>query len=123
VRRTCSARRAGTGAASDRPSPPANGSAFDAEFRRGGERTVDEAVTYALGDESAPAPGTRGDDVRLTRREREIAGLIAEGLTNRQIAARLVISQRTAESHVENILSKFGFTSRSQVAAWYTDQR
>ena len=63
-------------------------------------------------------PGTAG---RLTRREHEIAGLIGEGLSNREIAARLVISQRTAETHVEHILSKLGFTSRAQVARWVAD--
>jgi DNA-binding CsgD family transcriptional regulator len=55
--------------------------------------------------------------VRLTRREREIADLIAQALSNRQIARRLVISQRTVESHVGNILTKFGLSSRAQIAA------
>ena len=63
----------------------------------------------------AEAPGG------LTRREREIAGLLAEGLTNREIAARLVIAQRTAETHVDHILSKLGMTSRAQVAGWVAD--
>src|SRR5579864_7540286 len=56
----------------------------------------------------------------LSRREREIAGLVAEGLTNREIARRLFISERTAEGHVEQIRNKLGFTSRSQVASWAT---
>ncbi|AQA21129.1 bacterial regulatory, luxR family protein [Rhodococcus sp. MTM3W5.2] len=51
-----------------------------------------------------------------------MAGLVAEGLTNSAIAARLVISKRTAEGHVERILAKLGFTSRAQVAAWMVDQ-
>jgi DNA-binding NarL/FixJ family response regulator len=54
----------------------------------------------------------------LTRREREVAALIAQGLTNRQIAERLVISERTADNHVANILDKLGFPTRAQVAAW-----
>lgn len=58
----------------------------------------------------------------LTRREREVAALVAQGLTNREIAARLFISERTAESHVEQIRGKLGFRSRSQVAAWVADQ-
>jgi DNA-binding NarL/FixJ family response regulator len=45
--------------------------------------------------------------------------LVAQGLTNRQIATRLVIAQRTADSHVQNILAKLGFTSRTQLAAWH----
>ena len=54
----------------------------------------------------------------LTARELEVARLIAAGRSNKQIAAELVISQRTAENHVEHILTKLGFTSRAQVAAW-----
>ena len=56
----------------------------------------------------------------LTRREREIAGLVAEGMTNREIAQKLYISERTAEGHVEQIRNKLGFSSRSQVASWAT---
>jgi trimeric autotransporter adhesin len=54
----------------------------------------------------------------LSRREREVAALVAEGLSNREIAERLFISERTAEGHVEQIRNKLGFKSRSQVAAW-----
>jgi DNA-binding CsgD family transcriptional regulator/tetratricopeptide (TPR) repeat protein len=60
-----------------------------------------------------------GDETHgLSARELEVAGLVAEGLTNRQIAARLVISERTAQNHVQHILTKLGFTTRSQIAAW-----
>ena len=54
----------------------------------------------------------------LSRREDEIARLIAEGLTNAEIAARLFIATRTAETHVQHILNKLGFRRRAQVAAW-----
>jgi DNA-binding CsgD family transcriptional regulator len=54
----------------------------------------------------------------LSPREAEVARLVAEGLTNRQIAARLIISERTAQNHVQHILTKLGFTTRSQIAAW-----
>ena len=54
----------------------------------------------------------------LTRREREVAHLVAQGLTNREIATRLFISERTAESHVEQIRGKLGFRSRVQIANW-----
>jgi DNA-binding NarL/FixJ family response regulator len=54
----------------------------------------------------------------LSRREVEVAGLVAEGLTNRRIAERLFISERTAQNHVQHILTKLGFTTRSQIAAW-----
>jgi DNA-binding NarL/FixJ family response regulator len=59
-----------------------------------------------------------GKPTELSSREAEVAALVAEGLTNRQIAARLVISERTAENHVQHILTKLGFTTRSQIAAW-----
>jgi non-specific serine/threonine protein kinase len=47
---------------------------------------------------------------------------VAEGLTNKQIAARLVISPRTAQGHVEHLLAKLGFASRTQIAAWVAEQ-
>jgi len=56
----------------------------------------------------------------LSPRELEVAGLVAEGLTNRQIAGRLVISERTAQNHVQHILTKLGFATRSQIATWIT---
>ena len=55
----------------------------------------------------------------LTPRQAEVAALVAEGLTNRQLADRLGISERSAESHLERIRLRLGFSSRSQVAAWY----
>jgi DNA-binding CsgD family transcriptional regulator len=54
----------------------------------------------------------------LTRREHEVAQLVARGLTNRQMATALHLSERTAENHVEHILNKLGFSARSQIAAW-----
>ena len=60
----------------------------------------------------------RRKPVMLSPREAEVARLVAEGLTNRQIAERLVISERTAENHVQHILTKLGFATRSQIAAW-----
>jgi DNA-binding CsgD family transcriptional regulator len=58
----------------------------------------------------------------LTEREREVAGLIARHKSNRAIAVLLVLSERTVEKHVENILSKLGFASREQVAAWAAEK-
>jgi len=54
------------------------------------------------------------------RREEDVVRLLAEGLRNREIAARLVLSPRTVETHVQNILNKTGFVSRAQVAAWHS---
>ena len=78
------------------------------------------AVAMALGEPAGVAKTAPAcpDPVRLTAREREVAALIAEGLSNRDIAARLVISARTAETHVEHIMVKLGLTARAQIAAW-----
>jgi DNA-binding NarL/FixJ family response regulator len=54
----------------------------------------------------------------LTRREREILVLVAQGGSNRDIAGALVISERTARTHVSNVLTKLGLTSRTQAALW-----
>jgi predicted ATPase/pimeloyl-ACP methyl ester carboxylesterase/DNA-binding CsgD family transcriptional regulator len=80
-------------------------------------------VGRAGGDGVTPTPSVsarRSDP--LTPREREVALLLARGLTNRQIAEELVISAATAERHVVNIFNKLGFHSRSQLAAWVVEQ-
>ncbi|MER7078969.1 non-specific serine/threonine protein kinase [Saccharopolyspora kobensis] len=88
--------------------------------RRGAESTLDEVLRFALGERhSAPAMDT---SVRLTPREREVAGLVAQGLSNRQIAEQLVISKRTSDSHIEHIMAKLGVTSRAQIAVWVAEQ-
>jgi RNA polymerase sigma factor (sigma-70 family) len=73
----------------------------------------------ALRDEHARVDAAVSDT--LTPRERDIVSLIAAGLTNREIAERLVVSRGTVEVHVKHILSKLHFTSRKQVAAWVTN--
>ena len=82
-------------------------------------RRAARRAPVAPGDPAAaadtPVPVGRWD--LLTAREREVAGLVAEGLTNRDIAARLVVSKRTVDAHLEHILSKLGYSSRVQVAA------
>ena len=65
---------------------------------------------------SASSPTARRHP--LTEREWEVARLVREGLTNREIAARLVIAERTAATHVEHMLQKLGYRSRAQIAAW-----
>jgi len=54
----------------------------------------------------------------LSPREQEVATLIAQGLTNREIAEALAISERTASNHVQHILNKLGFSSRARIAVW-----
>ena len=94
-------------------------------FRRGSQLNLDQAVAFALGARTdADAPSLAPvEPSPLTRRELEVADLVAEGLSNPEIAARLVISVRTAQGHVENILRKLGFNSRSRIAAWVTERR
>ena len=79
--------------------------------------TLQEAVAFALANEPEDAlwPGPRRT---LTNRETEVAVLAARGLTNRDIAARLCLSVRTVEVHVDHILTKLGFRTRTQLAAW-----
>lgn len=63
-------------------------------------------------------PTGSGEEAGLTLREREVVALIARGDTNNQIARKLLIAPRTAETHIEHILGKLGFHSRAQVVAW-----
>lgn len=76
------------------------------------------ALTWASGLSTLKRRLDTGEAGLLTPREREVAALIAQRRSNRQIAETLVISERTAEHHVESILSKLGFDSRTQVAGW-----
>lgn len=98
------------------------GSDFEAAVGRGRAMTIDEVVAFATGQAQPPKQrqpeGTHKPAIALTRREKEIAGLVAQGLSNKEIAARLVVSERTAESHILNILNKLGFNSRAQIASW-----
>jgi non-specific serine/threonine protein kinase len=90
--------------------------AFAAAWTQGSNIPLEEAIEAALAPiESLPA-GTEKSP--FTLREREIVALVAQGLTNREIASRLVISERTADTHVQHILNKLGVSSRVQVAAW-----
>ncbi len=100
--------------------------AFAAAWAAGRAMTVEQAAEYALtpvktvplkaGKEEKPRIGEgRG---LLSPREREVAAFIARGLTNREIAKELVVTERTAETHVQHIFNKLGLTSRSQIAAW-----
>jgi DNA-binding CsgD family transcriptional regulator len=70
----------------------------------------------APAEAASPAHAPRS---QLTPREREVVALIAVGLSNKEIAGKLIISERTAEGHVERVLGKLGFRSRSQIASWH----
>jgi len=93
---------------------------FEAEFETGKQLSRDTALGLALGKPTrvtAAATGTATAGL-LGKREADVARLVAGGLTNRQIGARLFISERTVDSHVRSILNKLGFNSRAQIAAW-----
>jgi DNA-binding CsgD family transcriptional regulator len=93
---------------------------FTAEFDAGKRLDRDTALALALGKPAQDAVAASGDAGAglLGKREADVARLVADGLTNKQIGTRLFISERTVDSHVRNILNKLGFNSRAQIAAW-----
>jgi DNA-binding CsgD family transcriptional regulator len=109
--------------------------AFEAAWSEGQSMSLDDAVAYALSaaahpPTSASTPAKSSDPLSasaplavLTAREREVTSLIARGLSNRDIAGVLVLSERTVHVHVASILSKLGCRSRTQVAAMVADLR
>ena len=91
------------------------------------DTTVSDAMFSALARLHRDGPMTladlsRGDGVTPPSMTKTVAALVARGLSNRQIATELVVSLRTAQGHFENILTKLGFTSRAQIAAWIVDE-
>jgi predicted ATPase/DNA-binding CsgD family transcriptional regulator len=93
--------------------------AYQRAYKLGQRLNADEALALALGE--APAAPSGRDFEPLTPRESEVARLVARGMTNRELAHALVVSQRTVESHVQRILVKLGFTSRTQIARWVNE--
>lgn len=104
---------------------------WQAAFAEGQLMTLEDAIKYGLdSEESVPPPSSTSEPPRcsqqsaaLTGREEEIAALVARGLTNRQIASELTISEHTVATHVRRILKRLGFHSRSQLTAWVTERR
>ncbi len=80
------------------------------------EQAVDYALNLPLKLETPQKIGETRDN--LTRREREVAVLVGQGKTNGEIATELVLSKRTVEKHIANILSKLGLTNRAQIVRW-----
>jgi predicted ATPase/DNA-binding CsgD family transcriptional regulator/Tfp pilus assembly protein PilF len=106
--------------------------AWEAARTEGRTMTHERAVEYALSEEepephviSAPKwrPPVGAQPDALTSREEEVAALVAQGMSNRQIAKELFLSERTVENHVSKILRKLDLTSRTQVASWETEQQ
>jgi predicted ATPase/DNA-binding CsgD family transcriptional regulator len=95
--------------------------ALESEIQAGKRMSMDEAIAYAL-DEKQPARRDAPIDTKkvtpLSKRELEVARLIAEGMSNKEIGSRCFLSERTVETHVSNILNKLGINSRVEVAAW-----
>jgi predicted ATPase/DNA-binding CsgD family transcriptional regulator len=93
---------------------------FGAEFDAGKRLSRQAAVRLALDEpEDGKVVASHGAETGpLAKREVEVAQLVAEGLSNKQVAARLVISERTVATHVGHILDKLGFNSRAQIGGW-----
>ena len=91
---------------------------YRAAFAKGSAMDQAEAIAFALGESPRPGSAALQDQPRLTRREQDVATLVAQGMSNRQIAAVLVISVRTVETHVQHIMDKLGCSTRAQIAAW-----
>jgi len=93
---------------------------FEAEFKAGTALSRHDAIRLALGEprRMAGTGSSETGDAVLGKRESEVALLVAEGLTNKEIGARLFISESTVASHIRGILNKLGFNSRAQIASW-----
>ncbi len=95
--------------------------AYEAAFQRGRAMTIDEGVAFAVEDNQPPkaAPAAKpGSHALLTRRQLDVARLVAQDLSNKQISDRLFLSERTVETHITNILNKLGLNSRTQISRW-----
>ncbi len=105
--------------------------AWETAFAEGRAMGFEETVEYALSDKKRPSPlvpmpeepSAAQPPVVLTRREREVAELVGRGLTNRQIASELHLSERTVDKHVANILGKLNLHSRAQVGTKMVKER
>jgi DNA-binding CsgD family transcriptional regulator len=95
-------------------------SRFATEFQAGQQLSRDAAARLALGEATPPtvAASDHGSAGVLRQRETDVARLVADGLSNKEIGGRLFISERTVESHVRSIMNKLGFNSRAQIAGW-----
>jgi len=106
--------------------------AWESAWQEGRAMSMEEAIEYALSEEELAAPAASAapeeplvgiQAATLTHREEEIATFVAQGLTNRQIASELSVSEHTVANHVAKILKKLELGSRSQIIAWMMQQR
>jgi len=97
---------------------------FDAAFSRGQAMTMEDGAAFAVAAQQVPKSAPRAKPephAPLTGRQLEIARLIADDLSNRQIAERLFLSERTVETHITNMLNKLGLNSRVQLSRWLAE--
>jgi DNA-binding CsgD family transcriptional regulator len=105
---------------------------WEEALAEGWVKSLEEAAAYALSKEELPAahtatlaeePSPYPPSVALTPREKEVALLVAQELTNRQIASALTLSEHTVATHIRNVLKKLGLVSRNQVASWVREHQ
>jgi DNA-binding NarL/FixJ family response regulator len=103
---------------------------WEETLAEGRAMSLEQAAEYAVSRDEDPSasafPASEEfiadqQPVGLTPRERDIAALVAEELSNRQIASELVLSEHTVATHVRNVLKKLGLYSRNQIAARFTE--
>jgi non-specific serine/threonine protein kinase len=101
--------------------------AWTEAWEEGRAMSMEQAIEYALSHDAPTSPATErspaDEPLNLTSREREVATLVASGLTNHQIAQELVLSEHTVTTHVRNILKKLNLHSRTQLTLWVTEQQ
>ncbi|QYB00764.1 protein kinase (plasmid) [Rhodococcus sp. USK10] len=95
---------------------------FRARHRKGARMGLEKAISFALETDQRANVRTR-TKVALTERERQVADLVTQGLSNKAIATKLEVPERTAQSHVDHIFGKLGVKSRKEIAAWVRAER
>jgi len=98
---------------------------LESELQAGRRMAMDEAIAFALEEKKvirhSAAPAKTGR-MPLSKRELEVAGLVSEGLSNKEIGSRIFLSERTVETHVSNIFNKLGVSSRVEIAGWIAQE-